>query len=532
MKTVAFFTRHFSERGVDVSTYDYAHYNETILGNRSIIIGFSKEAAARYTGKGAAYFAIEYADGGYERFVKRFKVYAIEDYAEVNGILEREHVDLYYTQTHGCAYAETWPYGLPTKVKSLVHCVFTTTEPHGNFYMPIGDDLNARFNTSYPVLPLIVNVADTQEDLRAELGIPRDAIVFGRYGGQWTFDIPFAQSVVRDMAIVSPNHYFVFMNTQRFCELPNVFFLDMSVDLVQKRKFINTCDAMLHARLGGETFGLSVAEFAVCEKPIFSFGLSAERQHIKLLEDKIQLYYSEQDLMRMLSEFKPGMYDMRNNGYMKYLPQNVMPIFEKILYSLPTDSTEYDILKRAVEMSLPVPGMTCEIGVREGGGTHIILEILREAGQKKTHIAIDPFGNIEYTHHEDIVDRPGYTNAMRNKMLAGLYAYVQRYDMDCLFFPLEDTEFFTRFADGVPTYNNNKQIQTHYSFVFLDGPHSVDAVRIEFDFFKTRMPVGGVIVFDDTYQYPHMEKLDPYICENGYERIEKGFNKISYRKTQ
>ena len=42
-KNVAFFIRHFYERGIELSTYNYAIYNKKILGNNSIIIAFNKE---------------------------------------------------------------------------------------------------------------------------------------------------------------------------------------------------------------------------------------------------------------------------------------------------------------------------------------------------------------------------------------------------------------------------------------------------------------------------------------------------------
>ena len=38
---IAFFTKHFTERGTDKTTYDYADFNEKILKNKSIIICFS-----------------------------------------------------------------------------------------------------------------------------------------------------------------------------------------------------------------------------------------------------------------------------------------------------------------------------------------------------------------------------------------------------------------------------------------------------------------------------------------------------------
>jgi hypothetical protein len=122
-----------------------------------------------------------------------------------------------------------------------------------------------------------------------------------------------------------------------------------------------------------------------------------------------------------------------------------------------TDSAEYDILMDAVVITMGIDGLTCEIGVREGGSTKIILDLLKETNQKKVHIAIDPFGNIDYEHWENIKEKLDYTNKMKNKMLKNLYTYCDENNMECIFFPLEDTEFFDKYADGIPIYNEKKK---------------------------------------------------------------------------
>ena len=195
-----------------------------------------------------------------------------------------------------------------------------------------------------------------------------------------------------------------------------------------------------------------------------------------------------------------------------------------------TDSGEYQILTDSVIAVKDIPGLTCEIGVREGGSTKHILDTLRQTGQQKVHIAIDPYGNIDYRSWEDRVDKLDYTNSMKNKMLINLYTYCDEYKMDCLYFPLEDTEFFKRYSDGVPIYNENKQIVNQYSLVFLDGPHTSSDVIREFDFFKNRMPSGGRIVCDDYFQYNHMQTVDPHFTQNGFILISKGEHKLSYQK--
>lgn len=193
-----------------------------------------------------------------------------------------------------------------------------------------------------------------------------------------------------------------------------------------------------------------------------------------------------------------------------------------------TDSREYDILGEAAWVVRNIDGLTCEIGVREGGGTKVILDVTIRSGRPKVHIAIDPFGNIEYEHWETRKERLDYTNTMKNNMLRNLYTYCATMGAECLFFPLEDTEFFKRYADGVPIYNQYKTVENRYALVFFDGPHTTQLVRNEFDFFKDKVPVGGTLVFDDIDQYPHMEALDEYIRSYGFEVIRKGTCKISY----
>ena len=51
-----------------------------------------------------------------------------------------------------------------------------------------------------------------------------------------------------------------------------------------------------------------------------------------------------------------------------------------------TDTAELDILFNAVNLIKHVEGFTCEIGVRQGGSTKLILEVLKMTGQNKVYI--------------------------------------------------------------------------------------------------------------------------------------------------
>ena len=73
-------------------------------------------------------------------------------------------------------------------------------------------------------------------------------------------------------------------------------FIKGSFNKTQKVKFINSCDAMLHARSLGESFGLSCAEFAIKNKPILTYGYCRQRAHFEICKNNIIPYYSYKDL--------------------------------------------------------------------------------------------------------------------------------------------------------------------------------------------------------------------------------------------
>ncbi|MDF3030498.1 MAG: hypothetical protein K0R03_1056, partial [Moraxellaceae bacterium] len=145
-------------------------------------------------------------------------------------------------------------------------------------------------NGRVPAVPHIVTLPETEGDLRAELGIPADATVFGCHGGKECFDIPFVHRTVEAVLAERPDIWFVFMNIAAFTNHPRAVFLPGTADAERKVRFIDTCDAMLHGRKRGETFGLAVAEFSIRNKPVLTYALSGERNHIGVLGQKGLLY--------------------------------------------------------------------------------------------------------------------------------------------------------------------------------------------------------------------------------------------------
>lgn len=310
---ILFHTNFLSIRGTEVALYDYAYYNQLFLKNKSIIIskGYENENI-------------------FNKFKKYFKVYLYDNLSELNDIINKENIDLLYCiksgENDGINYMNC---------KTVIHCVFNSTQKHGDVYSVISEDVNIRNNTNYPVVPHMINLPEENSNLRNKLNIPENAYVFGRYGGFETFDIDFVYNVINKICAQNKNVYFLFMNTQKFNnDFPNkIIFLESNTDLSFKKKFINTCNSLLHARFYGESFGLTVGEFAINKKQIISFNNKiGDHMHKIILQDKIHLYNNENELSCIMNNVINGinLKDMNENGYFKYTPEYVMNIFKNV----------------------------------------------------------------------------------------------------------------------------------------------------------------------------------------------------------
>jgi hypothetical protein len=219
------------------------------------------------------------------------------------------------------------------KCKTIFHCVFDTRFKMGDYHITISNSLNKKHDTNIPVIPHIVYLPDTDENLKHELNIPEGVIVFGRYGGFDQFDVEMAHEAIKDVLYIKTDVYFIFMNTRPFYEHPRIIYLNANLDLSYKSKFINTCDAMIHARSDGETFGLSIAEFSIKNKPIITCPCG-DVEHILILGDKSIQYRSKEELLQIFINIKDNITQTTDwNAYRIYSPANVMKIFDEMIFS-------------------------------------------------------------------------------------------------------------------------------------------------------------------------------------------------------
>lgn len=310
---IMFHDNALSYRGTTIALYDYAYYNKHILGNESVIV-FNRND--RNT-------SLDVVD----KFKKEFDVFCYDNFEESNYLAETTKCDKMYIIKSGERNHQISKY-----CDTLVHSVFpqNINQSHGNVYAFVSEWLSdVCSNGKIPFVPHMINLCDSNDDLRKDLNISKDSIVFGRYGGYETFDIQFVKNCI-SKAISQKNVYFLFMNTEKFIDHERVIFLNASSDLTYKTKFINTCDAMIHARIQGESFGIAVLEFATRNKQIITYGKSNEQSHLQYLNGNCLVYNNERELDIIFNNFdKINKFD---TSYLvdKFSPKEVMNKFSQV----------------------------------------------------------------------------------------------------------------------------------------------------------------------------------------------------------
>lgn len=307
MKRLGFHAQHFSERGTSIAIYDYADHYEKLCNGRSVIF-FKRDHEISCP-------EVE------KRFKERFEeCYGYSTEKELEALIATSNIKKLYHLVYGT------PCWLPSNCENLVHAVFYPS-PFGNRYAAISEMVS---RGTVPVVPHMVHLPSVSGDLREELGIPSNAIVVGRHGGYDSFNVPFVFSAMKRALDLEPRLHFILLNTVQGLIHPRVHYLEKTWNVERKVRFIQSCDIMLHARIEGETFGLAVAEFSICNKPVLTCPAN-DYMHILILGERAHIYWTEEQLTFLLLNV-PAIVSFRKdwNAYENYTPEKVMKTFETI----------------------------------------------------------------------------------------------------------------------------------------------------------------------------------------------------------
>jgi len=314
MIKIVFHGNPLNERGTAVAIYDYAYYVREYFNIEPVILYKSNH---------------EYNSSiAIRRFSDQFKTIPYHNHRELESYIDQEAADYFYAIKFGTVSDE-----LVSNAKNLVHSVYVSdpVHVHGHRYATVSEYQSSLVNFTIPYVPHMIYPIDENADLREQLGIPKSAVVLGRYGGLDTFDVPFVWQSILQSLNQRNDLWYIFMNTPREIDHPRCIFLDPVVDQKEKTKFVNTADAMIHAGYRGETFGLAILEFAIRGKNIIVFdNFYGGRNHHLYLGDNCFRYNSETSLNNILMNLEKKSYFNTEYLIEKYNPRAVMNKFAEV----------------------------------------------------------------------------------------------------------------------------------------------------------------------------------------------------------
>jgi hypothetical protein len=309
---VSFDGGRLNERGVAVALFDYAYHARRQLGIEPIVL---HDVSGTTDADQVARFAAAFTTLGYRDAEQRV------------ALMDAERINVAYALK-----TTRQRYPLTAGRRTVVHEVFRFFDPHGDAYAYISPWLaGAAAAGRFPAVPHIVDPPRPSGDLRAEFGVPREAVVLGRHGAPDQLNVPFVPAAIEAALATRPDLWVMLLNTERFSNHERIVHVPRARERGRVADFVASCDAGLNARLGGEAFGLAIAEFLAQDKPVFVWEGGRDRHHLSLVDDISFRFRTREDLTRALVKFEPrpgaGRWRAR---VAPFAPDAVMQVFERV----------------------------------------------------------------------------------------------------------------------------------------------------------------------------------------------------------
>jgi hypothetical protein len=309
---VTFDTGRINERGVAVAVYDYARHARRLLGVEPVVL---HDASGPVEAEQVA------------RFAAAFPVHAYRNDAERAACIEEARADVAYVLK-----SQRPRYPIAPRGRTVVHEVFRFFDPHGDAYAYISPWLaEAAAAGRYPAVPHIVDPPAPRGDLRAEFGVPAGAVVVGRHGGPDQLNVPFVARALEGALAARPDLWVMLLNTAPLLRHERVIHVPRAPDRQRVADFVASCDVGLNARIGGEAFGLAIAEFLAQDKPALIWEGGRDRHHLALVDDPAFRFRTADDLTRALVRFEPRQGEGRWRARVeRFSPEAVMEGFARV----------------------------------------------------------------------------------------------------------------------------------------------------------------------------------------------------------
>jgi len=297
----------------NMALYNYALYCKKLYNNDSIIFYYKNCLDIN-------------------KFNFEFKCYEINNIIEIDNIIIANNIThLYYIITDTINES-----ALCNNAFNLLHLLNDIEINISNNKKYIYSNFSdySIINKEIPILYNILNNNIDTNNYRNDLDIPYNAIVIGRYGLYNEFNILEVYEAIIDILNSCDNIYFLFINTQPFHIHSRIIYID-NINIIDKIKYLNTCDAMIHAKIDGEIFSIEIAEFSLLNKPIITCNIpNINIGHINILQDKAIYYNNKDSLINIFYKLKDILklnYDW--NAFKSFLPDEIMKNFFNNLFN-------------------------------------------------------------------------------------------------------------------------------------------------------------------------------------------------------
>jgi len=300
-REILFYTNQLTERGTEVALYDYAVNSASFLGLKPSVIYPSS------------------SNHNNSRVIQKFQKFFGSSLIPISSPSQLDSEVLKYSNPYLYVINDGSFFEFPDSCTPLQHSAFANKPKNNSHFAFVSPWLSSfskrRFLLHYllhssrynSVNHIVKDLGPPSSAIRIEkyrnnLSIPSDAFVVGRYGGLYSFDVPFVRRAILKSLQLRTNLHYVFINTAPFASHPRIHYLPTITSDYEKALFLDSINLFLHARLRGETFGLAVMESLSRGKPVMSYAKSRERNHLMYLSQTTPelLYNSYKELLHIL----------------------------------------------------------------------------------------------------------------------------------------------------------------------------------------------------------------------------------------
>ena len=305
---IGYHVNEINYRGLFKAAIDYVRYNKSMFGHEGFVIAPDNRSGREnhYLGKemmkqnGIDHITYPSGGGGEPTGF----------YPHVDRILKDRGCDLLYiVKSGGC------PDDRVSKIVPTLSHGWRGTPFERKAGPCAGMSRAAAQNGKGPLVPTIVEPNTVKEDYRSEFEIAKNDVVFGNIGGSGVFHLKVCMVAIERVLKERNDVWFTFMGIQPWkwgFKHPHLLWHKPTVDDHKRYKYINTCDAMIHARKQGEMGGGAVAEFSISNKPVITAtaGKGGHRMYLREKyakifgidnEQKTRVYDKQEDCYRMMT---------------------------------------------------------------------------------------------------------------------------------------------------------------------------------------------------------------------------------------